>query len=584
MVDHRKRTRHRPVFPLLLGIRPLHRQQIPAEILAGITLAALAIPEVMGYAKIAGMPVVTGIYTLFIPMLIYALLGSSRHLVVGADSATAAILAAALVGMAAPKSDHYMALAGIIALLAAALLLLARLVRLGFLANFLSRTVLIGFLTGVGIQVALGQLPAMFGLHLPGHSGWHKLWHALSHELPQKMAQLDSINYYALGVSLGALLLIPLCKKISPRIPGALIAVVGATFVSWALQLDKHLEVLGAISPGLPKFSLPDGALSLGLIAKLAPTAFAIFIVILAQSAATARAYAARYRERLDENADLQGLSAANLGAAISGTFVVNGSPTKTAIVDSAGGKTQLSMMVTSAIAVLVLLFLTKPLSHMPDAVLAAVVFLIGLELIDIRGMRNIYATRRSEFWVAVATAATVVFVGVEQGIMLALALSLVDHTRHGYKPRNALLTPDATEAAESWCASPVTGGAQAAPGLIIYRFTHSMYYANAQRMSDEVLRLVTRADPPLRIFCIEISAVDDIDFTAAQALRDLHRALSSRGIHLRFVAVMADPESLSQGQVRTLFGGDVMYKNLDAVVAAAQKVDVVKGPSERRA
>ncbi|WOX04135.1 SulP family inorganic anion transporter [Microbulbifer pacificus] len=560
-----KRIDDRPAagaWPVLLGIRPLSVRQIPAEILAGITLAALAVPEVMGYARIAGMPVVTGIYTLIVPLFIYALLGASRHLVVGADSATAAILAAGLAGIAATSSAHYVALATVTALFAAFLLLVARLVRLGFLANFLSRTVLIGFLSGVGIQVALGQLPGMVGLQVSGGDEWHKLHAAVRN--------LDATNAYAIGISAAAVILILCCKKRSPRIPGALIAVIAATFASWALDLQRHLPVLGEIPAGFPDFGLPQIHWERQLLVELMPTAFAICFVILAQSAATARAYAERYGERFDEEADLVGLSAANLGAALTGTFVVNGSPTKSQIVDSAGGRTQFSMLTAGVIALLVLLFLTRPLGHMPDAVLAAVVFLIGLELIDLRGLREIYRTRPLEFWVAVVTMATVVLIGVEQGIMLALALSLVVHTRHGYNPTNVLLVP---VAGEGWRARPIASGVQAVPGLIIYRFNHSMYYANAQRLTDEVTQLVDTAEPRLHCFCIELSAVDDVDFTAAEALAKLHRALSARGIRLLFTTVMLGESTRALAQVRALVGEEAIYPSLNAVVAAATEV-----------
>src|SRR5262249_21010321 len=181
------------------------------------------------------------------------------------------------------------------------------------------------------------------------------------------------------------------------------------------------------------------------------------------------------------ENSDLVGLGLANIGAALSGTFVVNGSPTKTQMVDSAGGRTQMSLLVTAAIVLLVLLFLTAPLAYLPETVLAAVVFLVGIDLIDLEVMRNIYLRRSSEFWVALITALMVVLVGVEQGILLAIVLSLIDHTRRGYRPRNVVLVPAGT----GWHAQPVATAAQALPGLVIYRFTHSMYYRNAQQLSD---------------------------------------------------------------------------------------------------
>src|SRR5215468_9508851 len=479
-------------FPILQGIRPITPAQVPAEIVAGITLAALAVPEVMGYTKISGTPVITGLYTVLIPPVLFALFGSSRHLVVGADSATAAILAGGLVGIASTGSDEYVALAAVLALLAAGFLIVARLIRLGFMADFLSRTVLIGFLTGVGIQVALGQISGMLGLAAGGHNALEKVWIDLQ--------QLGQVNPYALTISLTVLVLIAGLKRVSKRIPGALIAVIGSLIASWAFRFDQHVHVLGTIPSGLPHLSLPQVEWNWSVISALLPIAFAMFVVILGQSAATSRAYAARYDERFSENTDLVGLALANIGAGLSGTFVVNGSPTKTQMVDSAGGRTQLSLIVMTLVVLLVLLFLTAPLAYLPEAVLSAVVFLVGVDLIDVEGMRNIYVQRRSEFWVALITALMVVFVGVEQGILLAIVLSLIDHTRRGYRPKNVVLVPGAS----GWNAQPVATAAQALPGLVIYRFTHSMYYANAQQLSNELVDLVKRTKPPVRWLCID--------------------------------------------------------------------------------
>ena len=543
-------------LPVLQGILPITPSQVPAEIIAGITLAALAIPEVMGYTKIAGTPVITGLYTILIPMALFALFGSSRHLVVGADSATAAILAAALAGVAATGSDEYVALATVLAFMSAGFLILARLIGLGFMADFLSRTVLVGFLTGVGIQVALGQISGMLGLKGGGHGTVEKLWNDLQ--------QIEQINFKALVISLGVLAVIVGSRRLSKRIPGALIAVIGAIVVSWALDLGQQVQVLGAVPGGLPHIGLPRVNWSWELIGNLVPTAFAMFVVILSQSAATSRAYAARYNERFSENTDLVGLALANIGAGLSGTFVVNGSPTKTQMVDSAGGRTQLSLIITTLIVLLMLLFLTAPLTYMPEAVLSAVVFLIGVDLIDLKGMRRIYAQRCSEFWVALITTLMVVFVGVEQGILLAIALSLIDHTRRGYRPKNVVLLP-----AESgtWRALPVASGAQAAPGLLIYRFTHSMYYANAQLLSEEVSELVNSAQPPLRWFCIDASAVDDVDYSAAETLRSIFPLLKEKGVRLVVAQVMEDVKALSRYQLGQLFGKDAIYETLADVV-----------------
>ena len=548
-------------LPFLQGVLPIKASQVPTELIAGLTLAALAIPEVMGYTKIAGTPVIFGLYTILIPMALFALFGSSRHLVVGADSATAAILAAGLVGLAATGSDEYVALAAVLAFMAAGFLILARIIGLGFMADFLSRTVLIGFLTGVGLQVALGEIAGMLGLKGGGHGTLEKIWNDIQ--------QIEQVNLYALATALAVLVVIVGSKKLSKKIPGALIAVIGAIVASWALNLGAHVHVLGAVPSGLPHLGLPEVKWSWELIGKLVPTAFAMFVVILAQSAATSRAYAARYNERFSEDTDLVGLGLANIGAGLSGTFVVNGSPTKTQMVDSAGGRTQLSLIVTVVIVLLVLLFLTGPLAFMPEAVLSAVVFLIGVDLIDIKGMQSIYAQRRSEFWVALITAAMVVFVGVEQGIILAIVLSLIDHTRRGYRPKNVVLVPADSGALN---AQPIATRAQALPGLLIYRFTHSMYYANAEQLSEEITDLANNSEPPLRWLCLDASAVDDVDYSAAETLRSLFAILKDKGIRLVVAQVLDDVEEQSRYELHQLFGEDAFYDTLEDVMKDYQQ------------
>ncbi|HEY5516463.1 MAG TPA: SulP family inorganic anion transporter [Pengzhenrongella sp.] len=508
-------------WPLLRGVLPIARPQIARDVLAGVTLAALGIPEVLGYAKIAGMPVVTGLYTLLLPMAVFAVLGSSRHLVVGADSATAAILSASLVGLAVAGSTRYVQLAGLATLLTGGLLLLARLARLGFLGDFLSRTVLVGFLTGVGIQVAVGQLPDMLGVRAPSAGTLGKLG-----DLAEG---LSHVGHDTLAVSAAVVVVVVAARRVTPRFPGALIAVVGAVVVSRAIDLaGRGVPVLGPVPRGLPYLQLPalgwqDGAALLG-------TAASMFVVVLAQSAATSRAYAARYDEQLSEDSDLTALGAANVAAAFSGTFVVNGSPTKTEMVDSAGGRTQLASLTTAAVVLGVLLLLTGPLASLPDAALAAIVFLIGVRLIDVVGMRRILAVRRDEFAVALLTAAAVVTLGVGDGIIVAVIVSVIDHLRHSYRPRNSVLVKSP---AGHWQAAPVVTGARTEDGVVVYRFGTSMYYANASRLLDDV-SVITGHGTPIRWLILDGAAIGDIDYTAANALSravdDLH------GRHIRFV------------------------------------------------
>ena len=507
-------------MPLLQGVLPVSRSGVRADVVAGLAGAALGIPEVLGYAKIAGMPVVTGLYTILLPMAVFAVLGSSRHLVVGADSATAAILAAGLAGLAAAGSPQYVALAGLAALLAGAMLLLARLARLGFLASFLSRTVLIGFLTGVGVRVAIGQLADMLGVPASGGGTLPRLVDTLS-EVPdaQLGAALASVAAIVTWVGL---------RRLAPRVPAALVVVVGAIVVSQAADLAAlGLAVLGDVPRGLPHLGVP--AFSPHDVASLLGVSASMFVVILAQSSATSRAFAARHEESFDENVDLVGLGAANVAAAFTGAFVVNGSPTKTQLVDSAGGRSQLAQLTTSGVVLLVLLLLTGTLAPLPIAVLATVVFLIAIELIDVRGMHRILAVRRIEFVVALITAVAVVALGVEQGVVLAVVASMVDHLRHSYDPRSSVL---AKSAAGHWQSLSVTAGRRTEPGLVIYRFGSSLYFANTAAFLDDVTALTATAEPATW-FCLDAAAIGDVDYSAAAVLFRVHELLQSRGTRL---------------------------------------------------
>jgi SulP family sulfate permease len=557
---------------LLGGLLPFDASRLPADAIAGATLAALAIPEVMGYTKIAGTPVITGLYTLLLPVLFFAIFGSSRHLVVGADSATAAILATGLVAMGqTAQSAEYVQMTSLAALMCAVLLIAARLLKLGFIANFLSRSVLIGFLTGVGIQVAMGQVGGMFGI--TGESGGtvQKFVETL------QMIPTDT-NVPSLVVSISVLAVILVLGRINKAIPGALIAVVGAIAASYFLDLEAMgVTVLGTVPGGLPAIGLPTDVMTGPNVVALLPTVVSLVIVILAQSAATSRAYAMKYGDSFDENVDLVGLGMANIGAGISGTFVVNGSPTKTEMVDSGGGRSQVSQLTAGAVVVAVLLFLTGPLAYMPNAVLAAVVFLIGLRLIDYRGMAAIARVRQGEFAVALVTAAVVVVVGVEQGIILAMALSIVEHIYHSYRPYDTLLavTPDGTPGP-----TPLADRAEALPGLVVYRFGASLYYANGTRFTEEVMDLVEGAVPPLRWLAVSASSIGDIDFSGADAIRQVKEELARTGV--TFAICDLNPkvrEQLDAYGLTELIGADRIFATTVDLLAAYRAVGDVAAP-----
>ena len=561
-----------PRFVTLVGsIRPYKREWLSQDVVAGVTLAALAIPEVMGYTKIVGTPVITGLYTMLLPVVAFAIFASSRYLVVGGDSATAAILYAGIgvLGIAGlqPYTARWTAFCGLAALLAAGLLFVARLARLGFLADFISRTVLIGFLAGVGVQVALGQVNGMLGVPKPHVAASRASGTLLT--FWDTLKELGQTSGATIAVALAVLATLIVFERWVKAIPGGLVAVVGAIAVSWIFDLSSHgVSILGPVPSGLPHVGFPSGV-GWSDAGKLFATSVSLMLVILAQSAATSRAYAVRHHERYEANDDLVGLSAANLAAGLSGTFVVNGSPTKTEMVDEAKSHTQVAQLTTAAVVAIVLLFLTKPLQYLPNAALSAVVFLIGLNLVSFANLRDVWRLARGEFWVAGITAAVVVGVGVEQGIIVAIVLSVILHVRRHYEPHDRVVTWDSDG---SVVLLPPEPGAISEPGLIVYRFGVGIFYANAERLAEEIECLVDVPTPP-RWLVLQADAVDDVDYTGGKVLLEVVEQLEAAGIV--FAVAGASPhvrKELDRFGITARIGPDRYFPTLRSVREAFRR------------
>jgi sulfate permease, SulP family len=548
-------------FSIFQGLRPFQWSGVSKNLLAGLTLAALNIPQSLGYTKIAGMPVITGLYTLLLPLVAFSIFGSSRYLVVAADSATAAILAGSLMGMAPIASPRYVALAGLVALLTGIFLLLARFLKLGFFADFLSQTVLLGFLVGVGFQVGIAVLGQMLGIDV--HSR-----HTPA-QIVEVFRSLPHAHLLTMEISFAVVAAILLCHRIAPKSPGTLFAVVGTVAASAVFHWGQHgVAILGPVPGGLPHLGLPD--LSWRDVVALLPVAGSCLIMVVAQSAATSRAYATRHHEELNENADLVGLSAANAAAAFSGTFVVNGSPTQTAMVESSGGTNQLAHLATAGVVVLVLLFLTGPLQFLPNCVLGAVVFTIALRLIDLRGLRAMRRESPGEYMLAVTTAAVVVFVGVEQGIILAMCLSLLRIVHQSYRPHTAVLEQTREGI---WQLDPVVPGAVTEPGVVLYRFGAPLYYANANRFSEETRMLASTAPSPLHWLIIDAGAITHVDFTAARVVCELQKDLTAQRIGLVFAHVQSDLKpDLDRHHLTEVLGPNRIFDTLHEALAALRK------------
>jgi SulP family sulfate permease len=560
-----------PESGIFRSVRPLGGASFARDALAGLQLAALNIPQVLGYAQIAGMPFVTGLYTLLLPVVGFAAFASSRFLVVAADSATAAILAGGISPIAAGDNARYIALAGLVALMTAILLLLARLLRVGFIADFLSRTVLVGFLTGIGFQVAITVLPRMLGLEVAARRTPFVLAATLGH--------LGEIHPLTLYISAGVLALIFLLHRLGPRSPGPILAVAGGIAASAYFHLaGRGVLIVGPVLGGLPHLAFPQFAWK--DVEALLPVSASCLVVIVAQSAATARAYALRHQQRLDENADLLGLSTANLLAGLSGTFVVNGSPTQTAMVESAGGQSQFAQLVTGAAVTGVLLFLARAFQFLPRCVLAAVVFVIAVRLIDLKGLQDIRRESPGEFWLATLTAIVVVAVGVQQGIVLAMVVSLLRIVHHSYRPHTGVLVE--TERGD-WRTEVAAPGALTEPGLAVYRFGAPLFYANANRFSDEILRLADQNRSKLRWVIVDAEAMTNVDYSAARVVRALSESLAHRGVALVFSRVHPELQAdLDRHHITEAIGPQHIFSRLHEAISAYRSLPAVPTAIDR--
>ena len=508
------------------GLRPLTRERLVRDGFAGVSLAAMDIPQVLGYARIAGMPAVTGLYTVFLPLIAFAAFGASRHLVVAADSATATIMAGQLSLMAPADLAHYADLAAVMTLMVAVLLVIARIFRLGFLADFMSRTVLVGFLSGVGIQVGIAMLGVMFEIPVNSSRTPEQLFIVVTH--------LMDAHGLSATLALAVTLSVLLTGRYWPRFPMAFIVVALTIWASWAFDFERlGFSLVGEVAGGLPMPRLPQ--VTWGETVQLIPAALSCFVMIVAQSLAAARSYADQYREEEDVNDDILGLAAANFAAVAGGAFVVNGSPTQSAMAETAGSRSQFTQVVFAVVVLVVLLFFSQTLRYLPHCVLGAIVFTIALHLVKVKDLRHIRRESPGEFGLALTTAAAVVFVGVEQGILLAMALSILRHVRHSYRPHTQILVPDAQGV---WRPQPAAPGLETAPGLLIYRFGADLFFANDKFFAGEVRRLIAAAPDKVQTLLIDAGAISDLDYSAACALGELCGNLHDQGIRVVFARV----------------------------------------------
>lgn len=547
-------------LPALRTLRTYQGGWLLKDIAAGLVLTAILVPVGMGYAEASGLPAIYGLYATIVPLLAYAVFGPSRILVLGPDSSLAAIIAATIVPLAAGDPDRLVALAGMLAVLSGALCILAGLARFGFITDLLSKPVRLGYLNGIALTVLVGQLPKLLGFSASGDG---LIREALS--LAAGVAQ-GMTNLTALAIGLACLAVVLGFKRWLPRVPGVLVAVVGATLVAgfFDLAATAGVSVVGPLPQGLPSFQFP--AVSAADLLSLLPGAIAIALVSFADTSVLSRTFALRGGYVVDGNQELIALGAANVAGGLFQGFSVSSSSSRTPVAESAGAKTQLTGVVGALCIALLLIFAPTLLQNLPNAALGAVVIAACLSLVDIRGVVRLYYQRRGEFVLSIVCFLGVALLGVIQGIFVAVGLALLGFIWRAWRPYDAVL--GRVEQLKGYHDITRYPDARRIPGLVLFRWDAPLFFANAAIFREHILDAVAEAPTPTRWVVVAAEPVTDIDVTAAEMLSALDDDLERAGIELCF-AEMKDPvkDRLKRYGLFTKFGTDLFFPTLGRAV-----------------
>jgi SulP family sulfate permease len=546
------------LIPGVAWIRTYQRADLRHDLIAGMTLAAVILPIAMAYGQLAGLPAIAGVYASILPLVAYALFGSSRLLIIGPDVSTAALVAAAILPLAGGSSGHAMALAAGLALIVGALSLIASVARLGFVADFLSKPILLGYINGLALSVIAGQLGKVFGIQIASEDFFR--------QIAELVMKLPRTNLPSLAIGAGALALIVILRRVAPRVPGPLIAVTGATLLAAFFQLDAiGVATIGYIPPGLPALQIP--AVTWGELAAMLPNALGITLLTFSDTILNARTFAVRRNHVVDANRELIGLGAGNLIAGLSQGFAVSGSGTRTAVNETAGGRTQLAGVTAAVTLGLILLFLTGPLSRFPTAALGGALIAVILPLLDFAALRHLYSLRRREFAVALVTLLSVLTVGLLPGLAIAVALSFLLVLARAVRPHDAVLGK--TPGLDGYHDIGDYPESEREPGLLVYRFDGPLFFANANFFKSRVIELAKAQEPPLRWFILDAEAITDMDITALETLEEVRRYLAARGVVVAVArAKSAIRERMEQAGLADAIGLDRLYPSIRTAVA----------------
>ncbi len=511
------------VVPGLKVARTYERRWLWADLFAGVTIFAMLVPQGIAYAQLAGVAPVVGLYTAIGALVGYAIFGISRRLMIGPESSSALLVATVVAPMTAGGSPaRFAILAALLALLVGVIALVAGLARFGFLADFVSKPILIGYIAGVSLTMIAGQLGKLFGINIESENFFQMIWELLTH--------LGQTHVLTLVTGLVLLVFLLMLRRFAPKVPGGLIVVIMMTIVSALLQLDTYgVKVVGPIPSGLPQFGLPD--LRFSDVWNLLPSSLILTLIVFTDAVLTARSFAEKHGEKVDANRELIGLGAANIASALIQGFPVAASQSRTAVNEAVGGKTQLLGIVAAALLVIFLLWFTWLLKSLPQVVLAVIIIVAAINLIEVKPLLRVYRVRWVEFYLALATFIGVLSIGVLAGILVAVLLALVIVISKISRPHDAVL--GSVEGIDGYQDIEEYANSETRPGLIVYRFDAPLFFANADYFLTQVQELIDAAEPPIKWLLIDAEAIADIDVTAAEALSKLQSELEGKGVVL---------------------------------------------------
>lgn len=550
-------------IPGLALIKSFSPALLSTEFVVAITVFAVLVPSAMAYGDLAGVTPVAGLYVALGAMVMYALFGTSKQLVMGPEATTAIMTAAAVAPLAGGDPVRYAALAALAAILVGVLSILGGVVKLGFITDFLSKPILVGYIFGTSLIVIGSQLGKMFGIKLESDKFFQQVVELIS--------RLDEAHLLTVAIGVVCMATLFVIRRVNRALPGPLIVVVGAIIASTVFDLQaKGVAVVGAVPAGLPRLTIPT--VTVQDIFALLPAALALTILIYADEILTSRVFAAKHGQKVGANQEFIAIGVANIGAGLLTGFPAATSGSRTAVADQMGGKTQWVGLIAAALTIVFLLFFTPLLAPLPTVALGAIIIVASFGLLDVPAFRFLRQVRTVEFWLAIVTAFGVLTFGILQGILVAVVLSLVNVIYHISRPHDALL--DDVDAAGGTVYRDVADKETALtePGLIVYRFDAPLVFANAAFFTERLEALVANAGAGLKCVILDAEAISDFDSTAAEALENLDADLERLGADL-WIARANGPlrQLLTATGLTTRLGAEHIYPSVRAAVAAYQ-------------